>query len=287
MNISALKHIRHRMLLLDESRAQMLYINQAEPEKSWNINIDGGAAWGLQRIGENRVLAAIPDKGGFREYDLATRQGVREFFEPARYAGTMGAVRLPDGRTVLGCDRNGVRLFLLDAENHELAAWEFPDFNGIRQIRRTLRNTLLFGSNTNRIYEISLEGNILRELQLPGAKFIYQASELPNGNILASAGYGGFLAAIDQENRVVRRFGGDPVPAGLLYFFMSQFQMLKNGHLVAATWTGHGPRDSEKGQQVVEFDGVGKVVWIWHDPDLAGSIHSVIVLDDPDTPLFV
>jgi hypothetical protein len=67
---------------------------------------------------------------------------------------------------------------------------------------------------------------------------------------------------------------------------MSQFQTLKNGHLVVATWTGHGANDSEKGQQVVEFDSNGHVVWTWHDPKLAGSIHGVIILDDLDTKNF-
>ncbi|MDR2704968.1 MAG: hypothetical protein LBC02_04235 [Planctomycetaceae bacterium] len=286
LNLVAAEPIRHKMLLLDESRSQLLYVDQNDSNQSWKLDIEGGPAWGIQLIGNNRILVAMPKKGGFREYDLTSRKVVRECFNSVRYAGTMSAVRFPDGRTVLGCDRGYVRFFLLDADGRENTAWEFPDLKIIRQIRRTSRNTLLFGSNSDKCYEITIEGKIVREFQLPGAKHNYQVTELPNGNWLIAAGYGCFLAEVDRENQVVRRWGGQPAPTGLHYIFMSQFQILKNGNIVVATWTGHGANDSEKGQQVVEFDPTGHVVWTWHDPKLAGSIHGVIILDDLDTKNF-
>jgi hypothetical protein len=284
--IPAVESVQHKMLLLDESRSQLLYVDQTDSNNNWKLDIEGGPARGLQLIGNDRVLVAMPKKGGFREYDLTTRKIVRECFDPVRYAGAMDAVRFPDGRTVLGCDRGFVRIFLLDANGYEIAAWEFPTMKIIRLIRRTTRNTLLFGSNMDKCYEISLEGKMIRELQLSGGKHNYQVTELPNGNWLITGGYGCFLAEVDRENQVVRRWGGQPAPAGLSYIFMSQFQTLKNGHLVVATWTGHGTNDSEKGQQVVEFDSNGHVVWMWHDPKLAGSIHGVIILDNLDTKKF-
>jgi hypothetical protein len=64
--------------------------------------------------------------------------------------------------------------------------------------------------------------------------------------------------------------------------FFAGFQVLKNGHLVVSNWTGHGANDSVKGHQVLEFDADGRLLWSWHDPALAGSIHGVIVLDDLD-----
>ncbi|MDR2755856.1 MAG: hypothetical protein LBC20_09135 [Planctomycetaceae bacterium] len=285
-DIIAAEPVRHKMLLLDESRSQLLYVDQTNSDKNWKLDIENGPAWGIQLIGNNQILVAMPKKGGFREYDLTTRKVVRECFDPVRYAGTMSAVRFPDGRTILGCDRGFVRIFLLDGDGHETAAWEFPAMKIIRQIRRTTRNTLLFGSNSDWCYEVSLEGKIVRELQLLGTKHNYQVTELPNGNWLIAGGYGCFLAEVDRENQVIQRWGGQPFPDGLHYIFMSQFQTLKDGHLVVATWTGHGANDSEKGQQVVEFDSTGHVVWTWHNPQLAGSIHGVIILDDLDTNKF-
>jgi hypothetical protein len=272
--------IRHKVLLLDEARSQMLYIDQFDLEKTWCIKVDEGPAWGLQLLDGNRALTALPKKGGFREYDLTSRKIVREVCDAVRYAGAISALRLPDGRTVLACEQGHVRIFLLDTDGKEIAAWDFPDLKGIRQIRQTAANTLLFGSNTDWVHEISLQGEIVRKFQLPDAKYTYQISELPNGHLLVAAGYAGFLAEVDKQNNTVRRWGGRPEPEGLVYIFMSQFQILENGHLVVATWTGHHTDDSEKGQQLVEFDTEGNVVWTWHDSSLAGSVHSLIVMDE-------
>ena len=279
--------IKHRLLLLDESRSQLLYVDQIAPEKSWQIKVGGGPAWGLQLTGNDNALTAVPKLGGFREYNLESRKEARALFDAKRFAGAICATRLPDGRTLLACEqRGGVRVFLLDAQDKEVASWHFPEIKTIRQIRRTLRNTLLFGSGTDWIYEVSLEGKILRKVQLAGAKYVYQVVELPNGNLLAAAGYGAFLAELTWEGKIVRKLGGLPAPKGLTYIFMSQFQVLKNGHIVVATWTGHRAGDSKKGQQLVEFDATGNVVWSWHDTARAGSIHSVVVLDDVDTARF-
>jgi hypothetical protein len=58
--------------------------------------------------------------------------------------------------------------------------------------------------------------------------------------------------------------------------------VLKNGDIVVCNWTGHGAKDGEKGAQILQFDPSGKVVWKWHDPVRAGSIHGVIIMDDLD-----
>ena len=60
-------------------------------------------------------------------------------------------------------------------------------------------------------------------------------------------------------------------------------QVLKSGNIVVANWTGHGSADSAKGSQILQFNPRGEVVWHWHDPERAGSVHGVIILDDLDT----
>ncbi|MCX6923019.1 MAG: hypothetical protein NT154_07400, partial [Verrucomicrobia bacterium] len=45
----------------------------------------------------------------------------------------------------------------------------------------------------------------------------------------------------------------------------------------------HDPNDSSKAPQLIEFDSAGKLVWSWHNPTLAGTIHGVLVLDELDT----
>ncbi|MDR2862704.1 MAG: hypothetical protein LBV54_02320 [Puniceicoccales bacterium] len=278
--------VQHKMLLLDESRSQLLYVDQAAPDKDWKLAIPS-RAWSFQLVGGNRLLLGMTKKGGFLEYDLETKKVVREVFDAKRYADTTCAIRFPDGRTAISCNQKHLRIFLFDAQGRETAALEFPKLRGARQIRRTGRDTLLFGAGTPaRVYEVSLDGKVLREAPLPGGKDIYQVSELANGNWLAAAGYGGFIAEIDKDGKIVRRWGGKPEPEGVRYFFMSHFQVLKNGNIAVATWTGHGAKDSKKGQQVVEFDPAGNIVWKWHDAALAGSIHGVFILDGLDPAQF-
>jgi hypothetical protein len=105
---------------------------------------------------------------------------------------------------------------------------------------------------------------------------------LPNGNLLLSNGYDAALWEIDSDAAIVRTLGGKSRPelASLGLYFFGGMQILKNGDIVVSNWTGHGATDSVKGVQLLQFDREGKVVWTWHDPQRAGSIDGVIVLDD-------
>jgi hypothetical protein len=267
----------------------LLYVDESAPEKNWTLAIKDGPAWSMQLVGNNRILVAIPNKGGFREYDLATKEIVREKFNAKRYSGSMSAVRLPDGRTVLACEGGRgkpVRLYLFDEKDEEIANWKFPELRSLRLLRATPNGNLLFGSNKNNILEVTAEGKRVRSIVVPDAVYTFQVSQLGNGNYLVACGYAGFLAEMDKDGKLIRKLGGRPEPVGLSYIFMSQFQCLENGHIVVATWTGHSSSDSKKGQQLVEFDTAGKVVWKWHDAAFAGSILGVIVVDNKDPKQF-
>jgi hypothetical protein len=284
VHVFAAEPIRHKMLLLDESRDQILYVDQFEPEKSWTLAVPNDSAWDTQFIGNGKFLVALAKTGGFREYDWATRKVVREVVNK-KYLPTRSAIRFVDGRTLIAVDGKNAQFYLFDTEGKEIKAFDKTDLRGVRLVRRTPRNTVLFGTQ-NQIIEMNLDGEILREMTIPDAKYVYQIKELPNGNLWAANGYGCTLFELDKEGKTLKTLGGKPAPEGLWYFFYSKFQFLKNGNIVVATWTGHGAADSDKGQQVIEFDKDGKVVWSWHDPKLAGSINGVTILDDLDTNSF-
>ncbi|MDR2169510.1 MAG: hypothetical protein LBP59_05150 [Planctomycetaceae bacterium] len=279
--------IKHKFLLLDESRKQILFVDQFEPKNDWVIKLTDGGVWDMQIIGGHKLLVALTDKGGFREYDLRTREVVREVAD-VKYKQTLTAIRFPDGKTLLGCNQpRAYQFFLLDAEGKLLN--ELPaetKKKSIRVARRTSRDTIVFGCNDDWVNEIDLTGKVLREFKVPGARHIYHVSENADGNLLVSGGYGCFVAEYNKDNIAIRKWGGLPALNGLTFIFFSKIQTLKNGNLVVATWTGHGANDSNKGVQLVEFDKKGDVVWKWHNPKLAGSINNVIVLDDIDTNKF-
>lgn len=271
--------IRHRFLAVDESRAQLLLVDQYNPEKCWALPLPVKCR-DYQLIGNNQILLNASD--GYYVYDLGTRARVKELHESA-YNGTYSVRRLANGHTLVGCNQQCIRVYELDASDALVNTAVFPTLANLRLMRLSPAGTLLMGANDS-VVEAEMTGNVLGRLPLPApVKHIYQVLRLPNGNALASTGYGHFLAEVDPAGDVVRRIAPPESTPENLYYFFAGFQLLKNGHIVQCNWTGHGAQDSTKGVQLMEFDPAGKVVWTWHDAQLAGSVHGVIVLDDLDT----
>lgn len=271
--------LQHRFLAVDESRGQLVYVDQSAPEKNWTIKLPVKSR-DCQLIGGNRILLSGLD--GYYVYDLQTRSLVREFHHPS-LSGTCSVRRLPDGHTLVACNQKGIQIFDLDANDAIARQVSFPTLNTLRLMRRTPQGTLLMGANQNSLAEVDLDGRILRLIALPvTAKHVYQILRLPNGNDFAASGYGHSLIEVDPTGKVVQEIRPpDSTPQNEFKFFAG-FQRLKNGHIVQCNWTGHGSNDSARGVQLIEWDEAGKVVWTWHNPELAGTIHGVILLDDLD-----
>jgi len=155
-----------------------------------------------------------------------------------------------------------------------------------RLLRMTPQGTFLFGA-VNQIVEGDFQGRTLKSIMLAKGSWAYQVLRQPDGHLILAAGYQPCFYELDAAGKILRTIGGKDSPEGkaLGLHFFAGFQILKNGNLVVSNWTGHGPNDSEKGVQLVEYSPQGKLVWKWHDAKLAGSIDGVIVLDDLDPTL--
>ena len=275
--------IKHRFLAADESRGQLVYVDQFDPTKDWTLKTPEKHR-DLQLIGGDKLLTSTDS--GYREYDLQTHKATKDVKQEA-LSGSVSVQRLPDGRTIVGCNQNNSITFReLDAADKLLSSCSFPQFNTLRLFRLSPRTTLLFGAmagNDSKVVEANLQGKILRSLSLPDARHNYQVLELPSKNLLVADGYGAAIEELDPTGKTLRKLGGKPGLPGLLMNFFAGMQVLKNTNIVVCNWTGHGPNDSEKAPQLLEFDQSGNIVWQWHDPQRAGSIHGVIVLDALDT----
>lgn len=269
--------VRHRFLAVDESRGQLVYTDQFEPKNDWSIKLPGRCR-DYQLIGGDAILLSTPD--GFAEYSLVTKELVRQV---KGYRGAVAARRMPDGRTVLACNQQGVTVYEVGADGKvgRKANFKTPQ---TRLVRLTAEGTLLFGAN-DRIVEGDLDGKTIRSAAIPAGKHVYQALRRADGHVLVATGYGGSVVELDGQGKVVRTLGGRDAPGAKEhnFNFFAGFQVLRNGHVVVSNWTGHGAGDSSKGTQIVEFDKDGLVVWSWHDAKRAGTIHGVIVLDELDT----
>jgi hypothetical protein len=269
--------IRHRFLAVDESRAQLLYVDQADPAKDWTLKLTAKHR-DLQLVGQDRVLLTFPD--GYREYRLAD-QGLAK--EVKGYAGATSARRLADGRTVLACNAQGVTVHELSADDKPLRQARFQ-LASTRVIRLTPQGTLLIGSG-NQVVEGDWNGQAVTTVTLPKGTWAYQALRMPNGHLLAAGGYEPAFFELAADGQVVKTIGGKQTAEAkeLGYHFFGGFQVLAGGDIVVSNWTGHGPDDSRKGAQLVQYNSAGRVVWKWHDPQRAGSINGVLVLDGLDT----
>ena len=276
-NLSRAAEVKHRFLAVDESREQLVYVDQFDSSKDWTLKLPIKHR-DIQLVGNNVLLLSSLE--GFHEYDLTDRRMVKEVKD---YPGTVSARRLPDGRTILVCNAPGVTLFELAADGKVLRKSSFK-IPTTRVVRMTPGGTILFGS-ANRVFEGDLDGKILKEHTLPEGVWAYQTVRLPSGNLLVCGGYEPRMFELDGQGTVVKTIGarqpGQNKALGLHLF--AGFQILKNGHIVVSNWSGHGPQDSKKGVQILEFDPEGQIVWTWHDAERAGSIDGLIVLDELDT----
>ena len=268
--------LRHRFLAVDESRGQLVYVDEYDASKDWTLKL-AGKHRDLQLVGGNRVLLATPN--GYREYDLADRRLVKEV---TGYPGGVSARRLPDGRTILACNARGVTFYEIDAQNRLLRQASFP-VASTRVVRLTPQGTMLFGSG-NQVFEGDLTGALLHTFSLPEGAWAYQALRLPNGHLLVAGGYHPRMYELDTDGRLVETIFSQPAEdaRSLGFHLLEGFQILSQGDLVICNWTGHGANDSSKGVQIVQYSAGGKLVWQWHDSARAGSINGVIILDDLD-----
>lgn len=271
--------IRHRFLAVDESRHQVVHVDQSDAAKNWAIVLPVKRR-DIQLIGGGRLMIGGAD--GYREYRLSDQKLLKEV---AGFPGAAAARRQPDGRTILACNEKGVTIYELGADDKPARKAHF-DIPSTRLVRMTPQGTFLMGSK-NELLEADFQGKILRSISLPKGAWAYQALRRTDGHWLVAGGYLPCFYELDAQNKILRTLGGadsaEAKPLGLRFF--AGFQILANGNLVMSNWTGHGANDSQRGVQLLEYSPRGKVVWQWHDPQLAGSIDGVIVLDGLDLSL--
>jgi hypothetical protein len=272
--------VRHRFLAVDESRQQLVYVDQFDATKNWVIQSPVKRR-DVQLIGQGRVMWGGAD--GYREFRLSDQKLVKEV---TGFPGVATARRQPDGRTILACnEKGGVSVYELSPDDKPLrkASFKVPS---TRLLRMTSQGTFLFGA-VNQIVEGDYQGRTLQSITLAKGSWAYQVLRRADGHLLVAAGYQPCFYELDPAGNILHTLGGkdSPEAKALGLHFFAGFQILPNGNLVVSNWTGHGPKDSEKGAQLVEYSPQGRLVWKWHDPKLAGSIDGVIVLDDLDPTL--
>ena len=275
------EEIKHRFLVSDFMHSSVHYVDQTDVSKNWTLTLPE-IAFDLQLIGGNRLLCNRSK--GYDVYDLATRQKV-DSFQADALKDVKSVRRRADGRTFFGSQSGTVWEF--DAQKSLTATYEMPKAaKYIRLMRFTPKGTLLLAAEDG-AYEVSLEKGLeaekrlVRKFALPRPRNSYMALYAPDGKLLISGGYSKGFYTFDVEGKLLK----DTVinqPEGLNNYFYAGFQILKNGNIVMANWTGHSEKDFKPGLKVVELDKDHSMVWSWNEA-FGGTVNNVLVLDGLDT----
>jgi hypothetical protein len=295
--------VKHRFIAVDESRSQLHYVDQFDSSKDWKIRL-AGRFRDVQFV-KNRVI--VSTFNGYEEYDFhpgstgrperlqnpenpedegsaafQTLEKVKSVADAA-YNRTETVIRLPNGHTLLGCNvpgnqGGGVRFFELDETDRPVRDVTFPKLHHLRLARLARNGSLLFGCD-NRVIIGQWDGTAKEFITKEEKRHIYEVEELAGGNLRVSTGYGAVLEEWTPDGKFVRTLCGGTAPEGFFYLFFGRAQQLANRNWVVSNWTGHDKEDSRKGAQLIEFDETGKIIWSWHDPERAGSVHGAIIIE--------
>lgn len=271
------QNIKHRFIIVDESRSQLHYINEFDSSKDWAIEFPQRYR-NVRLTKDQRIVMST--HSGYVEFDLNTQKELKTIDNPL-FNKTETLVRLENGHTILGCcsgEKGGITFYELDKNDEIIRKANFPKYHKLRLMSLAKDSSFLFGV-ANKIIKADWNEKA-KEFVIPNDRcWAYEVEELNNGNYRVSCGYYPALEEWTPGGTFVRKLaGGFPSPEGLGYNFFGSAHKLSNGNWVVSNWTGHEKNDSKKGVQLIEFNHEGKVVWTWHDPKRSGSVNGVIVL---------
>lgn len=266
-----------RFLYSDFMNRKLVYVDESNPAAYWEAFVPE-ICFDITRTG-NRMYAA--QRNGWREYDLAKRRLTREVKDAERMKNVTSACEGADGHVYAFEQKGEVHEFSQTGE--WLYTYTFPAVvrHG-RALRFTDRGTALLGiddgvAEVRLARDVAPEARLVRTFVIPGARSAYQGHYLADGNLLVTGGYTPELITFSPDGKILSRVQAKQ-PEGLQNFFYGGFEVLKNGDVLLANWTGHNGRDFVPGWKLIAFDAAGKVVWKWNAP-WAGTPNAVLVFE--------
>ena len=267
-----------RLLLRDEGKSQLSYVDIAAPDKNWYVAVPAGRD--MQLVGNGRVL--IGTGTGYEEREIATG---KKLFELTTFTGTVAARRLRNGNTLLSGvnwqGKKGIVLVEVNATGTVLRTINYTAFDYVRLVRETPSGNFLITSNKT-VFEGNDAGAVVWQAKIISAvdAHCWQALRLANGQTIVSGGFSKNFQLFAADGKITDSISG---PAEVHPYFYAGFQILSNGNYVVCNWQGHGPANGGSGTQILEYTPAGKLAWKWQqDAAKFSSIQGVIVLDGLD-----
>lgn len=148
-----------------------------------------------------------------------------------------------------------------------------------RQVNKNARgNYLMPLFATSDVREISPEGELLKSTKLEGTPFC--TNVLDNGSYWVACGDGHSLMEVNLDNgEVARRYGENDIKGARL-FFVAQLLPSYGDGLYICNWQGHDKNATDANSpQLLEIDGLGRVVWSLNDNGKFGMISAISTIE--------
>jgi hypothetical protein len=268
---------QRRLLLRDEARSVVSYVDLGDPNAGWHVTT--GTGRDMQLVGDERFM--IGTDNGYEERLLSSGALVTQ---QKSFPGTLSAHRLRNRNTILAGvnwqGASGIALIEVDGAGAIKSKVSYPGFSYVRLIRQTPTGTFLVAADTV-VFEGDATGKILWRVDAaPADSHVWQALRIPSGETVVSTGYGASLALFGADGTLHKTITG---PASVGPYQFVGFQILASGDYVVANWQGHS--GEKAGVQLLEYDPQGTLVWSYRPNTTTQSLslHAVIVLDGLDT----
>ncbi|HET8936160.1 MAG TPA: hypothetical protein VFN67_22100 [Polyangiales bacterium] len=268
------------------SADKLVYVDVKDAKQNWELAVPDGIQ-DFQLIGGNKLLVGYKFSFGFLEVDLATHKmtaNVRDFL--TRDEAILTSVkRLPNGHTIImaqGLAGGAKDLEVWEVDNDKMVH-DKRSFKGccgnLRVVRMTSDNHFLVGSD-QALVELNEMGKEIKRLMTGGSP-TYMGLKTADGTYYATNGHGGQVLAFPMGGQKKVLGGKTSSSASMVTIYQpGQFQILQNGNIVTTNWTAE---DGGRGQQLVEYDPAGNMVWSWDDAAVRPQgMETVLVLDNLD-----
>jgi hypothetical protein len=267
---------------------KLVYVDVGDPKQNWELNVPDGIQ-DFQLIGNNKLLVGYKFNFGYFEVDLATHKidvQVRDFL--TRDQAILTSVkRLANGHTLImaqglqGSAAKDLQVWEVDNDKTVHQKHTFTGCCGnLRVVRLTAEGHYLVGADSA-LVELDESGKQVARMTTGGSP-TYMGLKTSDGTYYATNGHGGQLLAFPAggQQKVI---GGRASPSAskVTIYQPGQFQILQNGNIVITNWTAE---NGGKGQQLVEYDRDGNMVWSWDDAAVRPQgMETLLVLDNLDT----
>ena len=276
-----------RFVLADESRAKVHLWDSSDPSATFEISVEK-PVWDMKKMRDG--VYRIVCKRGFMLVDLFARRVTETFRHPSLDEVT-AVCDLPDGGFIASVNppegdplyRKAVLIRRFSAKRELVETYRLDGLFYARSMNPD-REPWMFllawerGFIRFRIDSKTGACETIRSYPQPVGRNLFDVEIDRSGlGYWAGIGYGGELIHFATDGRLLARWRNP----NRSHFF-AQMREMPDGSVYMAQWTGHGENDSQKGCQVLQFDGSGKIIWSLDDPVRFGSISGIDVLDAPE-----